>query len=51
MVEVTLCLRDVPVPLFTSLSTARLDFTISHFASSATAVTAKVARAQLELAA
>lgn len=50
VVDLVFCLRDVKVPVFATLSTARLDFTIGHFAAG-TAVVAKLAQAQVTLAA
>lgn len=50
IVDLTVCLRDIPVPAFAALTLARLDFTVSHYGSSATAVTVKVGRVDVELA-
>jgi hypothetical protein len=50
VVEVVFSMRDVKVPTFASLTTARLDFTISHSAAG-TQVVAKIAQVQLTLAA
>jgi hypothetical protein len=50
VVDLVFSMRNVKVPVFNSLTTARLDFTISHSASG-TEVVAKVAQAQITLAA
>jgi hypothetical protein len=49
VVDLIFSLRDIPVPVFTSLTTARLDFTIAHIASG-TEVVAKISQAQVTLA-
>lgn len=50
MVDVVLNMRNIPVPTFTSLTTCRLDFNISHFASGSQVV-ASIAQADVVFAA
>ena len=47
--ELVFTLRDVAVPVFTSLTLARFDLTVLHIASSASAVTVKLGQAQVTL--
>jgi hypothetical protein len=48
--DVVVCLRNIPVPTWaTNLSLARLDFTTSHYALSATPVVVKIGRVQVTL--
>ena len=49
MTELVFTLRDVAVPVFASLTTARFDLTVSHIASSASPVTVKLGQAQVTL--
>lgn len=48
--ELVFVMRDIAVPTFTTLTTARFDLTVSHVASSASAVTVKLAQEQITLA-
>lgn len=50
VVDLVFSMRNVKVPTFASLTTARLDFTIQHSAAG-TEVVAKIAQAQITLAA
>ena len=48
VVDFIFSMRDVPVPLFASLTTARLDFQVLHYASG-TQVVVNLAQMQVEL--
>jgi hypothetical protein len=48
--ELVFTFRDIAVPLFTTLTTARFDLTVSHIAASASAVTVKLGQVQVTLA-